>query len=217
MKIVQLIKPLFAYSIAIPFILLPPAFAGVPFILSNVILELILGSSLISKLVCSVLYGIVTVYAGLSVITALLVSMIFIENLIQFTTKVCDASNNYDFVTEANKNFNKKCQKYGVAQILLNCNNTIFGPFLKNLTFVGILLGTCAGYMTIKMYGKVHFILYLCGPSLTAITFVVAIVFNYLLGLPCKNLKKFKRFWLTKIRKKEDRKICFPLNHVGFN
>ncbi len=103
-----------------------------------------------------------------------------------------------------------------MAQILINSTNSIFWLFSANLIFMGILLSTCAGYMTIKMYGQVHFILYLCGPSISISISAGAIVILYLFGLPFKNLKSFKEIWLNKVHKRENKKVLASLKSCGF-
>lgn len=77
-------------------------------------------------------------------------------------------------------------------------------------------MGTCAAYVTVKMYGQVHILFYLCGPSISLLAFVIAIVFTYLLDLPLRNTKKFKTLWVTKIHKKEERKVLISLKLCGF-
>ncbi len=210
------IKPLFAYGLAFPFIILPPASVLVPFILPNLPLELLFGSSFFAQIFSGFIYGIISTYTGLSVLTTLLIEMILIENIIEFTEQICNRACNNNLLSQSHKRFYEFCHGYRMAQILINCTNSILCVFVVNLTFMGILLGSCAAYITVKMYGEVHFIIYLCGTSLTIICFVVAIVFTYLVGLPYKNLETFKTYWLTKVHCKENRKVLRSLRSCGF-
>lgn len=58
--------------------------------------------------------------------------------------------------------------------------------------------------------------MYLSGPVLSSRGFLIAIVFEYMFGLPCKNLEQFQIIWQPKLRKKEERKVILSLKSCGF-
>ncbi len=104
---------------------------------------------------------------------------------------------------------------YKTVQILLSYCNPVFCPFLLNLTFIGILLASCGTYWTIKMFGKISVIIYLCVPSISLCGFALAIILTYMEGLPLKNSEKFRCIYLTKIRGLEERKALLSLKSSG--
>ncbi len=108
------------------------------------------------------------------------------------------------------------CHKYKIAQILLYCFNPLFSLFTINLIFIGILYASCGAYWALKMYNKVNIVLYLCGPSLSVICFIIAIEFTRMFGQLSKNLESFKRVWLTKHLSSEEKRVVFSLKSCGF-
>lgn len=204
-------KPILAYCIFVPFTLIVLACSAASFAFSFLPFNLVLGQSLVAKVVASLLYGIMAKYGGLSVLATLLLSTIWFEHLIVFTGDLRNIAGPF------HKAVYKKFHRYRMAEILLKLSSSTFSPFFTNLIFVGIVLSSCGAYWTVKMYSKVYLILYMIGPVISSLGIVIAIGFTYMTGLPCKNLENFKKFLIIQIQKKEERKVLRSLNSCGFH
>lgn len=113
--------------------------------------------------------------------------------------------------------FSKNCLKYRIAQIvLINGFNPVFKLLSPNFVFVGTPLGSRGSCWTLKMYSKVHIVLYFCGTVINLGCFVIAIVLTYIYAQPCENTETFIRVWSTNIVKSEYRKVLRSLKPCGF-
>ncbi len=205
------IMELFVYGFAIPIILLIPAFAAAPIALSYLPFQLIFGNNFPVNIISALLYGIATAHGALSVLSLLLIIILFLENLIEYSKTTYYKSSAYNFVN--GRRFVLCYIRFRTLQVIFKCANILFAPFLTNLIFIGILLATSGVYVTFKMYDQLHIIMYLCGPALASICFVIAILFTILFGIPYIDSKKFKSYWIRHIRRIEEKKClksCQP-------
>lgn len=208
---VKTIKPVFAYCLAIPVLCLALAFAAAALSFSYLPINLVFGQHPVVKIVSAILYGSLTAYGGFSCFTTFLLFMIFFEHVIQFSSKTCQ---------NMFKNYNTKiffinCYRYRMTQIFLKWYSSLFSLFFANVIFIGILLGSCGAYWTIKMFNKVNFVIFILGPSMSSLCCVIAIVFTHMAGLPYKNSQKFKNISVSCLRKKEERQTLRSLKSCG--
>lgn len=81
------IKEIFIFRISILFVLVSPILFVTPFILSYMTAQLIFGNIVIVQLCSSIFYGALAMYGSLSALCVLLIAIIFLEAISQFSIK----------------------------------------------------------------------------------------------------------------------------------
>ncbi len=207
------IRELIIFSVAAPFVILSPTFLVAPFTLPYLPLQLIFGHSIYVKVVSSILYGYTGPNIVFSILSAILIAIAFLENIIYYSSEICSKTSNvyskWYFVVCVNR--------FKRAQLLIELGNIIYSKFLTVLIFVGIILASSGSYMTIKMYKRVNLIVYLSSPATSIICFTIALILTYLANIPFENSKMFRKKWIPHLTRREHRKMLVACKPFGFN
>ncbi len=85
--------------------------------------------------------------------------------------------------------------------------NSVYEEFSIVLVYVGILIVSCTGSISIKWYGRIETLIHISMPVATVMGFTAALFLTALAKIPYKNSKRFLQFWRFHLRKKVERKI----------
>ncbi len=208
-------KEYLIYALALGHLQLIPAFIGAPFFLPYLHLQIIFGSSLSVKICETFLYGMFATYGSTIAMITLLFSLVVAENLQSCSLNI------YSKVTSSSSikpklRFSYCYKQFRCTQIVLKIVNRVYSLYLLVLIFVGILLASCCAYVTVRMYGNVHIIIYITFPALAFLCFAVALLLTFLGSTPNKQTKKFKTFWALDFLRIEDRKRLRACKPTGF-
>ncbi len=102
-------------------------------------------------------------------------------------------------------------------QIFLTMANDIVLHFLTFLVFIGVVLGSCGAYMTLKMYSMLNLFMYMLAPAITLLAFGPAVLLTFLADFPHQNSKMFKVYWNQVLTRKNDKQILRACHQVGFH
>ncbi len=211
-KLKEFWKDIFPCVFALPFIFLSPAFFVAPFNISYIPPQCFLISNCFINFCFAILYSSIILYGALNVLYSLLLAIVFLENIIGYTKTLCSCK-----VSISTKLFFcVSVSRFKRTHILIGILNDLFGSFLTVLIFVGILLTSCALYMTVKMYNSINIVVYLFAPLLSIVCFVIALVLTYLANIPFEHTRNFQKYWLLHLKNKKQCAVLKTCNAVGF-
>ncbi len=188
------IQDLFVFSFTFGFTLVLPVFFCIPFALPYLPLQLIFGSHPSVCFCAGILYSICGTNGAFPVLYSFLIIIVFTEQLYTFTATLIDKTSRQARNTRSNLLL-QNLHKLRIAQVLYERCNNLFSHFWTNLIFVGVLLGSCGAFVTLKMYAQLNLISYMFAPTVLIFSLVVAVVFNNLFGLLYEHSRKFKQYW----------------------
>lgn len=121
-----------------------------------------------------------------------------LDNLILSTSKLLLPS------IRASSGLRKYFQQFRSIEILFRVINNVYGTFLVNLIFIGVILASCSGSMIIRWHGKINTLIYVMMPVITLFCFADAISLTFLVTKPLEKSKRFLKSWGFHLRKREE-------------
>lgn len=118
------------------------------------------------------------------------------------------------------QSFRTHLKLYRVIYILMQAGNIVVDQFLQCMLIMGIVVGTCSGYISIMLYNELALAIYLLA-SLTFPLFIISMFgITTLAAFPGENGQAFKQLWRWELIRKVDRfslRACPPLGYsFGF-
>lgn len=183
--------------------------------------QLVLGTSVYAKIVSSLYFLFLTLHPAIYISSAFLLILSFLENSIKFSNllhpNVSQVSGFSNQRTGRNiLYFQKRYRCILILRILVDLGTDVTEVALSLLIFVGVILATCAGYATIKLYKYFPFLFYLIMPSINFVAFCVAILFTHMASIPRRNCLRFRCIWRTFGMKKIVSMDLRAIPDVGF-
>jgi len=208
-------EEIFMYFFSFSFFLIPPILFLAPFILPFLPLQLLFGSNHLVKFLAAGVYSCAGDYGSISVLSVLLLSVVYLEVVLAYSGLFYKQFINTG--VNVSQQFGQCCKRYRSAQILLKLGNILCAPFYTNLIFIGISLATCCSYITLKHHNNkfIGLVVYLIGPVLATICFIVANFLTYLGSIPCKRSLVFKKQWASYLHQRVHKQLlrsCKPLS-----
>lgn len=205
---------IFVYGLSLLFLVFTLMSLSCPFCFTYMPAQLIFGDNFIVRMLSAISYGLLTLYGSLTVLSVLLIAIIFLENLSHYTSTMYYSCT--IFPTHKTQ-FYKYYLRFRNAQICLMTGNSIYNFFLKCFVFLGILLNSCCTSLSITMYGKINFFVYLTILAVPMICFTILFLFPYLANIPFKHSIQFKIFWSRFLLKNEQRKQLMACRPFGLD
>lgn len=206
------IAELFTYSTAIPFLFLPVTDLVAPFVFPYLPIQLVLGQSFFVKLCSGIYYSSIVTYGGFCVLYKLLGAIVIMERIIWYTSSIYQTNYN----RSGNTYFWPCYKRFRTAQLLVHLTNILYNEFLTTLTFQGVLLATMTSFAVLKMYQKMSVIPYMSVVFLSLLGYVVALSFTYVASIPYTRSNRFKRYWISRVEKRDDKKVLVSCKAFGF-
>lgn len=200
---------LIIYYISMVFVLLTVCWSAFPLVVSFCPLQLIFGDNCFVTVIEIFYFSIIMTFHLFSFLSAMLLIVTVFDSLSFCSSKMFDPADC------SVRNLSKYCRNFRCIEIILRIFSIALGPLLIRLIFVGIIIASCSGSMTIRWYGKVNIFIYILTPLETILCFTLAILLTYLFNIPHKNSKKFFKFWMLHLRKNEDKKTIRALMPIG--
>ncbi len=203
------------YGISLEISAAPPGIFAGPFTISYCPVQLIFGKSLVVKLCASFFYAIVATFVAQIILSVILLFIVFLEKMINFSAIIYPSnffSSDFIFVSR----FNKFYRRFRTMQIIFKLGNLTYQFFVTNGICVGTILGSCCGYVSLKMFRKLSLITYGFVVALFILCFILSLIATFLANVSYKHSKSFVKFWGANIRKKEDRKMLRACKSIAF-
>ncbi len=192
------------------------AVTALPFAITYDPVQLVVGKSTIPvKLIAVFVHWSITSFAATSIVSLLLMVIVFLEGILYYSTSIHFHMSPYS--TWLRFKFIQCYKRYRNMQIFLIMGNDIVLEFLTSLMFIGVLLGSCGAYMTLKMYSMLNFFMYMLGPAIALLAFGLALLLTILGDFPHKHSKIFKVYWNQVVTRKHYKQILRACPQVGFN
>ncbi len=174
---------LFVYGLSLNFLILVIEITTLPFAISYEPIQWILKStSILSKLFAAVFYFVDWMYAAVTVLSSLLLLIIIAEGILNYSSKIHFYKSSDS--TLIRLKFRHCYKRYRSMQILVVMTNSVILEFEKVLIFVGVLLASSVGYITLKMFSLLNIFVDLLGPATTILCFVMALLLTHLADSP---------------------------------
>lgn len=204
------------YASATVSLLTPPALLVGPFTFPFCPLQIIFGTSALVKISAVVYYSLLVTYGVLLSFSLIMLSVSMIEGVILYSTTIY---NNFssDNLKQEHLRWKKCLNRFHVICIFIKTTDEIFGIFHTILIIVGILLASCGGYMILMMFEKVPLILYVGAFAITFVCFFIAITLTLFAQIPYKNAVKYKGYWKSMLKRKEDKIMLTSCRQIGFS
>ncbi len=210
------IHELFVYGISIGASLSPPAAFAAPFAMPYLPIQLIFGHIIFVKLIAAIVYGVLTLFIAQILLSVFLLFMVFVEKMIHFSlttypTKVGPKDLRFVF------RFHRYFLRFRTMQLLFKLGNLTYSFFFTNAICIGTVIGSCSGFITLKMFTKLVLISYCFVAILLIICFVVSLILTFLLNISYEHSKTFLIFWGAHLRRKEHKKLLRSCKPIGFD
>lgn len=194
------------------------SFFALPFAVKFDPVQLIFGTHLPVKFLASFIYGLPISYGICTVVSIIPLIVGYTEGLILSTLKLNERHEEIPNIKRASvtmSEFHKFYHTFMQIRIHFAIFAEIANSFLTILIMAGVMLATCTGYATLKMYDMLPIHVYLGMPLVMTSCFVMAIVHNAMEGILQENANFFKKFWLRWAFKKEVRRITNSIPELG--
>ncbi len=191
-------------------------FIVAPFFLSHLHLQMVFGNYLFVKVCEAFLFGFTITYGAFSNLPIILFSIVYFENLNLYTQNM-STTHHLDCSVHPRLRFTICYKRFRCTQIVLKLGNLVFNLYLSVLTFVGILLASCSGYVTFKMFKLLNILIYIAFPWLLCGTFVTALLLTFLASTSIKHSRNFQTYWMRQPLGRECKKRLYACKPMGFN
>lgn len=141
----------------------------------------------------------------------MLIYIMVLDILILFTSKMLFP------VHRTNLKLSKYFREFREIEIVFRIFSDAYRSLVIVLIFVGVIMASCAGSMTILWYGKIHILIYILMPVLLVNCFIYVLFLTCLANIPYKNSKRFLKFWQLYVRKKEELRNVRGCRPIGLN
>lgn len=182
--------PVFASLIIIGFMMMPWGIEFEP-------VQLVIGNSIAAKVVASLIYLLTLLQPFMYTGSAFLLMISFLESCNKFSSRLHSSAYcaSEMFRLSTINNFKKQYRLLVILRILIIIGCELCELPSAFLIFLGVILASCSGYATLKLYSFFPFFLYLAMPALTIICFLIAMLFTFVASVPMTNCSNFKVFW----------------------
>ncbi len=116
------IQEIFIFSLAVPIVIWPPGIFVAPFTMPFMPIQYIFGQSIYVKLVSGILYGITGLNGAFSILSAILILIVVLENIIEYTSKINSNRSNL----KTNLLFVVCVNRFRRAQLIVQLCNMIY-------------------------------------------------------------------------------------------
>lgn len=193
------------------------SFFVLPFAVKFDPIQVMFGNNLSVKILASLSYGIPVINGTCLFISIITFIVSYTERLIIATVRLNEILRHGSGGkgTILISKFHKLYKTFIQIRIHFAIFAEIGYAFLTLLITIGVLLATCAGYATFKMYHMLPIYIYLGMPLVMTSSFVMAILHNTMEGILQENVNFFKKFWLGLVLKRENKKIVNSIPEIG--
>lgn len=215
------VKELFVYGFVSSFIFLVFGLAMTPITGNFDPLQLLLGSSYLTKAACCTIYAYGIGLLAWCLLSTFVLAFSFVEMMELYTSRLILSIGDLKIIKSEiclmSQRFQKCYKGYKISRLLFDMQNEFLATFSLILICVGILLCSVTTTAMIKLYSELPTVTYLSLPAITAIGLVMALVFTYVAGIPYNNSIRFRNFWQHHLWKKYDQKVLKTCKPFGLN
>jgi len=175
----------------------------VPLLISWEPIQLVLGTSILVKLLSGFLHAFILLQNGSKLVSTLMVLFTSLENVLLFTEQ--SFANQKSFANL--RNFSKSYKCFRMYRVISTFANSLYTDFLVFLIAVGIVAASVSTYVTIMLYNSLSFVVFVMSPTLAFNCYVIAILLTMYANIPRKNGNLFCDGWKCQLVSKLDQKI----------
>lgn len=196
-------------------------FTGFPLLLNyhplSLILKWVLGPKnrllqfeYILGILSSIVYSALAIQGGGSILFLLMTILSFAEAMFVISYKLLSQNRS------SLRSFWIHLRLYRQMKILVREGNKAVADFLQALLILGVLMASCSGYVVVKLYGNLPFILYLLVTPIFPACVSIRFALFMLASIPAENATKFRCFWRDKLRRKSERLQLLSCSPIGY-
>lgn len=196
------LKEAFIHSFYASVLTMALACALTPFVFDWEPIQRIFGSSFGVKLLAACTYGFVGIYDGSLLASTFLLLFTLLENMESYTNKYLGTSKQLKPET-----FTMTYKYFRMFQTISIIANSIYSELFTFIIGVGVLAASVSTFVTLTMWNKLSFVMYVVAPAFTFCSYMVVMLIIPYANVPNKNIAIFFDLWKLQVLKKIDRQV----------